>query len=101
MKQLARALRRAAIPLAAYYCVTLALPVANGAALAGAAFVRHALVVIVIPPIIVALLAGLRGALNYLHSLPKRHRQEKRGVSECLHECRRRLPRSRQGQFGH
>jgi predicted outer membrane lipoprotein len=32
-----------------YYAVTLALPLANGAAQAGALFVEHALVVLVFP----------------------------------------------------
>lgn len=47
----ARAFRRTALPLAAYYAVTLAIPLANGAAQAGRAFVYHALVVLVVPPI--------------------------------------------------
>jgi hypothetical protein len=50
---LARAFRRTALPLAAYYAVTLALPLANGAA-SGGAFVRHAGVVLVVPPLLVA-----------------------------------------------
>lgn len=45
-----RAFRRGALPLASYYAVTLALPVANGAARAGAAFFEHALVVLFVPP---------------------------------------------------
>jgi exosortase K len=44
-----------AVPLAAYYAVTLALPLANGAAQSGGAFVRHALVVLAVPPILVVL----------------------------------------------
>jgi len=50
-----RAFRRAAPPLAWYYAVTLALPLANGAAQAGAAFVEHALVVLVLPPVLIVL----------------------------------------------
>ncbi len=49
-----RALRRAALPLGCYYAVTLALPLANGAADAGSTFVRHALVVLVLPPLLIA-----------------------------------------------
>ena len=45
----ARAFRRTALPLSAYYAVTLALPLANGAAESGA-FVEHALVVLIVPP---------------------------------------------------
>jgi hypothetical protein len=51
----ARAFRRTALPIAAYYTVTLALPLANGAARSGAAFVDHALVVLVVPPAIIVL----------------------------------------------
>ena len=50
------AFRRMAVPLVAYYIVTLALPIANGAARSGAAFVRHAIVVLVVP--VVAIVAG-------------------------------------------
>lgn len=54
MTRIARAFRRAALPLASYYAVTLALPVANGAARADA-FLEHALVVLVVPPVTVLL----------------------------------------------
>ena len=49
------AFRRAALPLGCYYAVTLALPLANGAAAAGSAFVSHALVVLLLPPILIGL----------------------------------------------
>jgi hypothetical protein len=52
------AFRRTALPLAAYYAVTLALPLANGAARSGS-FVRHALVVLAIPPIVIVLACGV------------------------------------------
>lgn len=55
---IAAALRRAAVPLAAYYAVTLALPLANGAASAGAHFAVHAVVVLVVPPIAIVLVSG-------------------------------------------
>ena len=45
-RAVARTFRRAAPPLAWYYAVTLALPLANGAAQAGAAFAEHALIVL-------------------------------------------------------
>ena len=48
--RVARAFRRTALPLASYYAVTLAVPLANGAARSGA-FVDHALAVLVVPPI--------------------------------------------------
>lgn len=48
-----RVFRRTGVPLAAYYAVTLALPLANGAARSEAAFVEHALVVLVAPAVVV------------------------------------------------
>ena len=48
--------RRAALPLGCYYTVTLLMPLANGAAHSGGAFVHHALVVLVVPPALI--LAG-------------------------------------------
>ena len=53
-RRVARGFRRAALPLASYYAVTLALPIANGALHSGA-FVEHALVVLVVPPIAIIL----------------------------------------------
>ena len=44
--------RRAALPLAVYYAVTLAVPVANGVVLSGA-FVEHALVVLFVPLVVI------------------------------------------------
>jgi len=57
---IARAFRRVALPLAAYYAVTVAVPLANGAAQSGVAFVRHTLVVLIVPPILVVLLCVVR-----------------------------------------
>jgi hypothetical protein len=51
---LPRAFRRTALPLASYYGVTIALPMANGAAHAGSPFVMHALVVLVVPLLLIA-----------------------------------------------
>jgi hypothetical protein len=48
-----RALRRAALPLGWYYAVTLAVPLANGAAHTGGVFLGHALTVLVVPPILI------------------------------------------------
>jgi hypothetical protein len=52
--RVARAFRRTALPLASYYAVTLALPLANGAAQSGG-FVEHALVVLLVPPVAILL----------------------------------------------
>ena len=51
----AAAFRRLAAPLAWYYGITVGLPLANGAAAAGAAFVQHALVVLLLPPLLVVM----------------------------------------------
>jgi hypothetical protein len=50
-----QAFRRAAPPLAWYYAITLALPLANGAAQASVAFVAHAVIVLVLPPVLIVL----------------------------------------------
>jgi hypothetical protein len=52
--RVSRAFRRMALPLASYYAVTLAVPLANGAAQSGA-FVEHALAVLVVPPVAIIL----------------------------------------------
>ncbi len=77
MNALARAFRRATIPLAAYYMVTLALPIANGAARSGAVFVKHALVVILIPLLAVALGAAI-------HAIYARCRRVGTGANQML-----------------
>jgi len=56
-----RALRRHALPLAWYYAVTLAIPIANGAAEAGMVFVWHALAVLVVPLFLIVVASGTRG----------------------------------------
>ena len=52
LSALARGFRRTALPLACYYAVTLAAPLANGAARADA-FVPHAVVVLLVPPALI------------------------------------------------
>jgi hypothetical protein len=53
--QIVHAFRRTALPLGSYYGVTLALPLANGAARAGRAFAEHALMVLVVPPLVIVI----------------------------------------------
>jgi exosortase K len=53
------------IPLAAYYAVTLALPLANGAA-SGDGFTRHALVVLIVPPILIVCACLVRGVARLI-----------------------------------
>ncbi len=50
---------RFALPLAAYYAVTLVLPLANGAG-SNDAFARHAGVVLVTPPVMIGVVCGFR-----------------------------------------
>ena len=61
----ARAFRRTALPLSAYYAVTLALPLANGAGRSGVVFVRHALIVLVVPLIVIGLACAVSSAWRY------------------------------------
>ena len=63
----AHVFRRTALPLAAYYAVTLAVPLANGAAQSGA-FAEHALIVLVVPPVAIVLACGVR-AIAYMKPL--------------------------------
>lgn len=58
-KGIARGFRRAALPLACYYAITLGLPLMNGAGRAGTTFVYHALVVLVVPLVLVALVSAI------------------------------------------
>lgn len=51
------------VPLAVYYGVTLAVPIANGAA-SGAGFLKHALVVLIAPAIMVAIVSALRPSVR-------------------------------------
>ena len=48
-----------ALPLACYYAITLAVPILNGAARTGDAFLQHALVVLLVPPVLIALAYSL------------------------------------------
>jgi len=67
---LAHAFRRRAFPLAAYYAVTLGIPLVNGAAQSGSAFVKHALMVLVIPPLVIILPCAVRAAAHALLQVP-------------------------------
>jgi hypothetical protein len=65
---LAGAFRRAALPLGAYYVVTIALPVINGAAESSPGFVAHAIVVLAIPPLLILLAYA---AVRTVHALAR------------------------------
>ena len=54
-QRIVRAFRYLWPPLAWYYAVTLAIPLANGAASAGAAFVQHAVVVLTVPVVLIVI----------------------------------------------
>jgi hypothetical protein len=64
---IAHAFRRMALPLASYYAVTLALPLVNGAARSGA-FVEHAVVVLVVPPVAIILACAIPKTAHVLAS---------------------------------
>ena len=63
--RVAHAFGRMALPLASYYAVTLALPLANGAAPSGA-FMEHALVVLVVPPTAIILGCAVHRIAHFL-----------------------------------
>jgi hypothetical protein len=60
----AAAFRRTALPLVSYYAVTLAVPLANGAAQSGGPFAEHAVVVLIVPPLAIVLVCALHGMLH-------------------------------------
>ena len=70
MTRIASVFRRAAVPLAFYYGITIALPLANGAAQSGEAFVKHAVVVLIVPLIFLAL-AGAAYAMGRRFAAPR------------------------------
>jgi exosortase K len=51
--------RHLALPLACYYAITLAVPLANGAAQAGDAFLMHALVVLLVPLVLIGVVYAM------------------------------------------
>lgn len=55
---------RTAVPLAAYYGVTLALPLANGAGRSGDAFLQHAVIVLAVPPMLVLLICAIHAIVQ-------------------------------------
>jgi len=71
------AFRRMAVPLVAYYAVTLALPLANGAAQAGAAFVKHAIVVLVVPAVAIMAGCALHSVAHVYKSQVTRHKAQR------------------------
>ena len=84
------AFRRTALPLAAYYCVTLALPLANGAARAGAAFVQHAVVVLAIPPIVILLTCAIHAVVQVAtrSTQPFRRSRSASSISQAAWDAR-------------
>jgi hypothetical protein len=52
------------VPLFWYLVITVAVPLANGAASAGKVFVEHTLFVLAVPLVLVALAAGGRGLVR-------------------------------------
>ena len=60
------AFRRTALPLLSYYALTLAVPIANGAALSDMAFGRHAVTVLVVPPVAILLACAVHSTFRKL-----------------------------------
>jgi exosortase K len=52
--------RRIALPLGCYYLVTLALPLTHGGVRANPVFLTHALTVLVLPPLLLVFVSGIR-----------------------------------------
>ena len=52
-------LRRLALPLACYYAITLAVPFLNGSAQAGDVFLKHALVVLLVPLVLIGVVCAI------------------------------------------
>jgi hypothetical protein len=61
-----RAFRRAAAPLAWYYAMTLAVPFVNSGGHPSAAFLLHAIVVLLLPPALILLACGVRSPVRSL-----------------------------------
>ena len=72
---LRRGIRRAALPLASYYAVTLGVPLANGAAPSNPAFVKHAMTVVVAPPIAIVLACAVHATVRSLFMLDWSHKE--------------------------
>jgi hypothetical protein len=60
--------RQAVVPLAFYYAVTLAVPLANGAEWWDGRFVGHAATVLLMPLILSALVYGICGIVSSIIS---------------------------------
>ena len=74
------AFRRTALPLGAYYGITLIVPLANGAAQSGSIFLEHALIVLIVPPTIIVCACLVRALAGALRSRSQRFIE--RGLSD-------------------
>jgi hypothetical protein len=75
---------RMAVPLVAYYTVTLALPLLNGAAQAGVVFLKHAIVVLVVPAVAIVGGCALDTMLHICKSQGTRHEAQGGHHKACL-----------------
>jgi hypothetical protein len=89
---IASVFRRTALPLASYYAVTLALPLANGAGRSGRAFVEHALFVLAVPPIVIVVAAAVRAMCGAF-------RLSQQGVEKALVNSQSPTPNSQRARF--
>ena len=75
---LRQGIRRTALPLATYYAVTLGVPLANGAAPSNPAFVKHAMTVVVAPPIAIVLACAVHATVRSLIVVDWPHKESER-----------------------
>jgi hypothetical protein len=84
-----RAFRRATLPLAAYYAVTLVLPLVRGVSPSGA-FLEHALVVLLVPLMLIlaacAVGEAVRGLTSSLRAAPRLRRRNRVSTRAREHE---------------
>jgi hypothetical protein len=82
---LRQAFRRTALPLMSYYAITLAVPLANGAAQSDAAFVKHAITVLVVPPLAIVVACLVLDRLPLVVLLRRRVRHERPAIQRRRH----------------
>jgi len=80
---LVSAFRRAALPLGCYYTVTVLMPLANGAAQSGVAFLDHAVVVLIVPPVLILAYCVVDAAVRTVASTWRRRQAQYVSVRSC------------------
>jgi hypothetical protein len=80
---LVSAFRRAALPLGCYYTVTVLMPLANGAAQSGVAFLDHAVVVLIVPPVLILAYCVVDAAVRIVARTWRRWQAQYVSVRSC------------------